>query len=109
MQCVELRKKKRPLEVKMEGNATNWCFCSHPRLESKEARLQPADALLADSTCLRSEARWGGSRKCILRQHLGEYDQRRTVELINQYGSKDLVRVALGTRNGSLGQCFRQK
>jgi hypothetical protein len=45
----------------------------------------------------------------ILRQHLGKYNQRRTVEFINQYGSKDLVRVALGTRNGSLGQRFRQK
>jgi hypothetical protein len=40
----------------------------------------------------------------------GEYDQQqRTVELINQYGSKDLVRVALGTRNNSLGERFRQK
>jgi hypothetical protein len=95
--------------MKVEGDATNWCFRLHPRLESEEARLRPADALLADSTCLRFEARSGTSRKCILRQHLGEYNQRRTVELINQYGSKDLVRVALGTRNGSLGQRFRQK
>jgi hypothetical protein len=31
----------------------------------------------------------------------------RTIELINQYGSKDLVRVALGTRNRSLCQRFR--
>jgi len=52
---------------------------------------------------------WGASRKCILRQHLGEYDQGRTVELVNQYGSKDLVCIAFGTRNGSLGQRFRQK
>ena len=57
-----------------------------------------------------SKPGWGrASRKCILRQHLGECNQRRTVELVNQYGSKDLVRVALGTRNDSLGQRFRQK
>lgn len=61
VQCSAMRcgvEEERPLEMEVEGNATNWCFRPHPRLESEGARLQPADALLADSTCLRrSKAR----------------------------------------------------
>ncbi len=51
----------------------------------------------------------GKSQMHFSRQHLREHGRRRTVKLIYQYGSKNLVRIAVGTRNGPLSQCSSQK